>query len=290
MRTTIVCLLTVLLLAPSLGHTVGQNAPADQEQKGSNRKTKPQASSKINAKTKPPEDQQPADQPQSTQHPREGGIPKVEIVPSPLVIAPQSPDTWFKWYVIITGAIALFSGAAAVAAVVQASATQQKERAWLVAVMEQVPDSLVQPPPSTETKFATGIYRLACTIQNKGNSPAWINEWAARLEVVPAQDDWAKELPPTPGYDEVTRVGDFGATMPPNAMLPITRLLDPQTAATIERGDLALYFYGFVKYRDAFKKRRETRFCFRLKLALGLTDPATRGFYIAGPPEYNKAT
>jgi hypothetical protein len=289
MRTTIIGFLTILLLAPSLGHAVGQNTPSDQKKKSGNQKATPATPSGVGLNPKPNQ-QQPCAQAQPTQPPCGNSIPKVEITPNPLVVAPQSPDTWFKWYVILTGAIALFAGAAAVAAVIQARATQQKERAWLVAIMERVPDSLVQPPPSTETRFVTGIYRLACTIENKGNSPAWINEWAARLQVVPAQDDWTEELPTTPDYGEVTRVGDFGATMPPNAMLPITRLLDPQDAAAVERGERALYFYGKVKYRDAFRKRRETRFCFRLKVALGLTDPASRGFYIAGPREYNKAT
>ena len=214
----------------------------------------------------------------------------MEITPNPLVVAPQPVDTWFKWYVGLTALIALFSGAAAGAAAIQARATQQKERAWLVAVMEQVPDSLVQPPPGTETKFVTSIYRLACKIENQGNSPAWVNEWAARSHVVPASTDWKVELPQTPKYGDVTRVGDFGSTMPPRAMMPLPFYLDPQDALAVEQGTQALYVYGFVKYRDAFKKRRETRFCFRLKVPLGLGDQALRGFYIAGPPKYNKAS
>jgi len=289
MRCLVTNLFAILLLTPCLSHAISQNVPAGDKDKSTSYKT--QTKPPIGLGQKPPPYEPKTDnQAQCCQCPCGGGIPKVEITPNPLVVAPQPVDTWFKWYVGLTALIALFSGAAAGAAAIQARATQQKERAWLVADMERVPDSLVQPPPSTETKFVTGIYRLACTIQNKGSSPAWINEWAARLQVVPAQDDWTKELPTTPDYGEATRVGDFGATMPPNAMLPITRFLDPQDAAAVERGERALYFYGFVKYRDAFRKRRETRFCFRLKVALGLTDPASRGFYIAGPREYNKAT
>jgi hypothetical protein len=278
-----------IFISPDLPKAVSQNAPSDHKNDSATKKPSvvtPHALSVKDAGRNPTTD----DHQQCCQCPTNCPVPKVEITPNPLVVAPQPVDPWIKWYVILTALIMIFSGFAAWFSGIQARATQQKERAWLVAIMEDVPDSLTQPPSSAVTKLVTNIYRLACKIENKGNSPAWLTERAAQMKVVPAKDDWLQELPETPDYGEITKLGEFGVTMPPNAVLPLIFYLSPSDAAAVEVGSSALYVYGFVKYRDAFRKRRETRFCFRLKIALGLIDPASRGFYIAGPRKYNKAT
>jgi hypothetical protein len=52
----------------------------------------------------------------------------------------------------------------------------------------------------------------------------------------------------------------------------------------IYNGTRALWSYGFVRYRDRFKRRFELRFCHRYepKLIPG------GGFVVAGPPEFNR--
>jgi hypothetical protein len=283
------CYLVSQAASTNPSNEVGKDAPTDQKDNGSANKAtnKPQARPQVDCSAP---DKTTADQQKNCQSPPNNGITKVEVTPSPLVVAPQPTDTWLKWYVGLTGVIAFFSVVAAWAAIKQAYATRQKERAWIIAVMEDVPESLVQPPPSTAALVVTNIYRLACKVQNKGNSPAWVTERADKMQVVAARNDWSAELPSQPDYGELTKLGDFGATLPPNGMMPATFLLRPNDAASVERGENALYVYGIVKYRDAFKTKHETRYCYRLKVALGLTDPAARGFYIAGPPKYNKAT
>ena len=231
-------------------------------------------------------------------HDAEGKPQKVEIIPQPFTVSPQPTDIWLKWYVGFTAVIAIFSIVAAWAAVKQAYATRQKERAWLIAIIEEPPESLLGPQsgefsgPTTPgaITLVTNIYRVGCKIQNQGNSPAWLTARAEKLQVVPARENWIDELPNIPDYGPITNLGDYGAAMPPNAILPAPLLLNPNDAPDIEQGNKALYVYGFARYRDAFRAKHETRYCFRLKIALGVADPKSRGFYIAGPPAYNKAT
>jgi hypothetical protein len=289
MRLFVALFLFSILISPNLPKAVSQNAPANSKNNSSAEKASVVAPHAVGVNNSSP-NPKPDDHQQCCQCPTNCPVPKVEITRNPLVIAPQPVDPWIKGYVILTALIMIFSGFAAWFSGIQARATQQKERAWLVAIMEDVPESLTQPPSSTVSKLVTNIYRLACKIENRGESPAWLTERAARMEVVPAQEDWLQELPEDPSYGEITELGEFGVTMPPNASLPLTFYLMPSDAAAVESGNKALYVYGFVKYRDAFRRLRETRFCFRLKVALGVSDPASRGFYIAGPRKYNKAT
>jgi hypothetical protein len=93
-----------------------------------------------------------------------------------------------------------------------------------------------------------------------------------------------------PNYGQVTKLGKHGAVMPPQARFSQLFYLIHDDIMSIEWGKHALYVFGFVKYRDAFGSKHETRYCYRFKVALGVSDPASRNFYLAGPPEYNKAT
>jgi hypothetical protein len=53
----------------------------------------------------------------------------------------------------------------------------------------------------------------------------------------------------------------------------------------ISNGTQALWSYGFVRYRDVFKRRFELRFCHRYEPKLM---PIGGGFVVAGPPEFNR--
>lgn len=193
-----------------------QNDPSQQKHEGTANKTKNKAppASEVNSATSNAEA---VHQTQRHQNQSDNAIQRVEITPQPFAVAPQPTDTWIKWYVGFTAVIAIFSIVAALASIKQAYATRQKERAWLIAYIENPPQSLIGPQPDEipisnepgEVIVVTNIYRFGCKIENKGNSPARLTARAERLLVVPALDNWADELPKTPDYGPVTDLADY---------------------------------------------------------------------------------
>jgi hypothetical protein len=74
-------------------------------------------------------------------------------------------------------------------------------------------------------------------------------------------------------------------------------VLADQEIDAISKDEFILCGYGYLKYLDAFGKKRETRVCYIYFITWGgiLKTPDgfvlnPEGFYIGGPPEYNRAT
>lgn len=168
---------------------------------------------------------------------------------------------------------------AAEAALKNANAVIDAERAWIV------PDMETPPPFVSDT-----IHRIACKLRNAGKTPARIVEVAERAFVASE----ACPLPESPEY----RPRDIhrsplkgGAVMAPNAIMPRFVYVEPGDMRRVERGELILHVYGYVIYRDVIShQEHRTDYGFYLNIPMGGTDPATRVFFMSDLPGYNDAT
>jgi hypothetical protein len=163
---------------------------------------------------------------------------------------------------------------AANAALKQASHIETSERAWMSAVMENPP----------ETHRPGSALRLACHIKNMGKTPAFLLEKGEDRQVLKV----GVELPHAPPqYVVGTKWKGIGVMFPPTAEIAVALDLSVSEARTVYEGTHAIWFYGFLKYRDAFKKDRIIRYCFRYSLPEA--GSVSSGFYPDGPDGYNYA-
>jgi hypothetical protein len=148
------------------------------------------------------------------------------------------------------------------------------ERAWMSVVMENPPETYVPGSP----------LRLACHITNKGNTPAFLLEKGEGRRVLQVDINLPDALPQ---YAASTKWKGTGVLFPPTAEIAVALDLSVSEARTVYEGTHAIWFYGFLKYRDAFKKDRIVRYCFRYSLpdAGGVSS----GFYPDGPDGYSYA-
>jgi hypothetical protein len=168
------------------------------------------------------------------------------------------------------------------AALGNATAVIDSERAWIVADPET-------PPPFEKDH----ITRLVCRLRNVGKTPARIMEVAERVFVANEKCP----LPENPEYlpQNIHRSSPKGgALMAPNVTM--TRLLNvyPSEMGQVERGESILYVYGYVIYRDVFSQqehRTDYGFIFNTpNTPMGGGDPVTRMFFMSDLPGYNEAT
>ncbi len=106
---------------------------------------------------------------------------------------------------------------------------------------------------------STAIYAvLVCT--NAGKSPAWINETRAKFEIV-------ETLPPTPNFEsaEYVEASTIPLGMVEGGAAPHTQRLPwtPTAVGHEELGKMSV-IYGFVRYRDIFKRLHVTTFGYRI--------------------------
>ncbi len=165
----------------------------------------------------------------------------------------------FSTLVIAAFTILLFVGVAW-----QIRTSKTIERAWVMA--EVVPDSekwrdrrLHVLEGSGTSGDSTAIYAvLVCT--NAGKSPAWISETRAKFEIV-------ETLPAVPNFEsaEYIEASTIPLGMVEGGAAPHTQRLPwtPTAVGHEELGKMSV-IYGFVKYRDIFKKQRITTFGYRI--------------------------
>lgn len=177
---------------------------------------------------------------------------------------------------ISTAVVGLFTIVLGIVGILQFRATKTAERAWIV------PD--IQFPPVERTN---GGIECLNHFLNKGRTPGWVTAMGSSGQILRAED----QLPPEPTYR--TMAGPFpigGNVLPPNAYTRQGIPLSAQEWASMQSGEYAFYFFGFVTYRDIFGAEHLTRYCFRYKPGPTEADPAPRDFYVAGPEPYNRAT
>jgi hypothetical protein len=177
---------------------------------------------------------------------------------------------------ISTGVVAAFTIVLVCVVYSQNRAAKLTERAWVVADFES-------PPPYSPEK----IIRFAWKLTNLGKTPAWITEMSSPMgKVVPARG----ELPKEPPYEMKHPFPKEGLVLTPKGSIEQFLWLTSEQQAKLEVGEITLYIFGILKYKDIFGGRHETRYCFRFNPALGGADPATRDFCLAEQPNYNRAT
>jgi hypothetical protein len=181
-----------------------------------------------------------------------------------------------------TAVIAAFTILLFVGVVWQIRTSKAIERAWVMADVE--PDSekwrdrkLHVLEGSGTSGDNTAIYAvLVCT--NAGKSPAWIDETRAKFEIV-------KTLPEIPNFEsaEYIEASTIPLGMVEGGAVPHTQRLPwtPTAVGHEEVGKMSV-IYGFVKYRDIFKKHRITTFGYRI-----IHGKLKR---LENYPEYNKNT
>lgn len=200
--------------------------------------------------------------------------PVVVRVPTPIPVQKDDLD-----YVGAIGTLILAVGTLGLAfyAGLQVKALKDGERAWMVAQMENLPEEIVP----------RNVLRLACHIKNLGRSPALLTVKGESCRVEAAE----YTLPlPLQSYENTTEWKEGGATIPPNGEIVVASYLTADKTALVYDGGKVLWVYGFVEYRDAFKRHHRTRYCFRYSPRKGGEDAFSMGFYPDGPPEYTECT
>ena len=135
---------------------------------------------------------------------------------------------------------------------------------------------------------AVNVINVVCTIKNYGKTPAWVTALGLKRHLV----ENGQALPDEPNYknkdeEQVQPRGEV--ILPPGESIQqVVRLLPPQVA-DVRTKKLTLYVYGYIRYRDAFGQRRQTKFCHEYRVPIGM-DLRPEGFYEGGPPSYTSQT
>lgn len=118
---------------------------------------------------------------------------------------------------------------------------------------------------------------------NLGNSPAFVTEYSVRIKY------YDEGTPQEPDYGSPLQVpeGSFaiepeGRSFPQRRDLEEAPLTPPKVTA-LRTGKAELLFYGFIRYRDVFRRPHTTRFCLKY-------DAVHKTFQWGGPKAYNEYT
>jgi len=227
-------------------------------------------------------------------------------------IAPEKGPDYVFWGLWVNLALAVATSVLALFAALQASAAKgmvkaliNSERAWvLVGAVGNPREGWYR--PDMQQYFPGGVFRFRVY----GNTPARIVNARMRLHpvpVVPGSDPPKPDLPATPNYGSgsgptALEIPGEGITLPPRGTFTIRvgleggQLTEDQWTK-LQRREMLMCAYGFVKYRDSFDKERETRISYTYDFALGgvFTDTDGKpinppGFYPGGPDAYIRAT
>jgi hypothetical protein len=170
------------------------------------------------------------------------------------------------------------------AAKASAEALMSSERPWLMLDPFDPLELVAMPVSGPVTANGTTI-----RYGNYGKTPAWLVESAVRFV-----KERTKNIPAPLDYGEITRPPSELAVLPGKGSNPIWCCLEPNGCLSeneiqsIERQELFLFLFGFIKYRDTFDRSHETRFCFRYDVPSGFSPYPL--FVYAGPAGSNKCT
>jgi hypothetical protein len=209
-----------------------------------------------------------------------------------VILRPESPKKdWWDYagiaggffIALLTLGLAIIAWIQAKAAKASAEATINAERAWLLPVMVQ--PMLLDSPPGNEPQMCA----IACKITNYGKTPARVFESVVKLHILNSGD----ALPEQPDY---RTEGKAANSIPGEFVLRAGKGFDqilftaPTHIAEIKTKQLALYVYGFVRYRHVFSTEpARVAFCFLYHLPIEF-DPIPEGFYSGGPEAYRETT
>jgi hypothetical protein len=112
---------------------------------------------------------------------------------------------------------------------------------------------------SARTSGVTGLSQSRPTLKNFGATPAYNYILSVNVRVVTVPPDGS-----VPDVPELTPSEQSRGPLPPGAPHTVRPRL-PKLAGElgeIESGKKLLYVYGTIVYRDAFSKKRTTKFCY----------------------------
>jgi hypothetical protein len=191
----------------------------------------------------------------------------------------QSHDWIDKVNACSTVVIAVFTILLFVGVVYQVRTARNSERAWMMGIPEF--NNFTKPPEPDECVLYPASFK------NFGRTPARIVEAGLSLKLAQS----FKSIPHKPIYtpEETKLLGNL--IVPKDSFILTARPLALSVTEyhAIKNGDLLLYAHGFVKYRDVFNNKRETRFCHYYMVPA--PDGPDKGFqaYPDAPREYNEA-
>jgi hypothetical protein len=191
-----------------------------------------------------------------------------------------------------TLAIAFFTLVTIAVFLYQTKTTRDVERAWVSAAVVKLPERL-----DWITLPSYGSWTIRYSFKNSGRTPARVESILATFKCVPKLADMPKE----PDYGECSSIQEIpakGWLIVPEDTFPMNitfigkdgpNKMSQAEIDAIRKGEAALICYGMVKYRDAFNRSHETRFCHVYELTN--TQPPYFGWFkMAGHPKYNKTT
>lgn len=201
-------------------------------------------------------------------------------------VAPANLSNWvLAGLGVIGGILALFTLSTIKA---QTSHLVTSERPWMVVQMLGAPQMY---PDS-------GLVGAICKLENCGRSIAHIIEIGNAIEVLEKGVALPEKFPKFDARSFCRWEGN-GVPLFPESNIQrsaVKETLNPNAAAEVFSGEQVFWFYGYVKYHDAFVGRRifrrpwrETRYCFKWQHPR--PDVGIEGeFFLEGPPAYNRAT
>lgn len=203
-----------------------------------------------------------------------------------------SPDSLSAYSTVF---IAFFTFVTTGAFLYQIRITHNAERAWVSVETIEQPTYLawVQFPTLDKLRFH---YRF----RNRGRTQARVVSVKVRfcilgqLGALPENPDYGDG-----GHTEFQPIPTDGILYPPEGSFDVYAVfegLEGKKSLTREQMDAVrshrsvLVSYGRVVYKDAFRRRHETRFCYVYNVEVKPTGEVLGDFYLGGPSLYNRAT
>lgn len=180
--------------------------------------------------------------------------------------------------------IGLFQFGALVATIVVMIRTARRQLRAYVAVERGIIANVADPPTPKGEKIET-VARILhpdagptiqITIKNSGQTPAYdLVHWAtARLDKFPLETELASMPDPRSKYRNVV-----GPGIPEVKTIRLPKPLELPEKIGLREGSLAIYCWGEIVYRDAFGKRRYTRYRCMYGYMCGIIGVATDMVY-----------
>jgi hypothetical protein len=232
-------------------------------------------------------------QPQPKPQTADGNTPPNDRVYKVDVVA-QPRDWLYTLYVALTGgaviiglitAIAIWrqmkaNEVSAKAAQESAEAVMRGERAWLLTKTVQIPiNPETDEPYDIDVTQSLRLTHAVHIVENFGKTPAIVIAQRVELQIGTVEN-MDENQPP-----DATVFNTEGSGYQRNYFIPQGKSVDTNPTLREERPGGFPWVCGVIRYRDVFrdKPEHETRFCL-------MYDPRMKGFRLAGPREYNKAT
>ncbi len=199
-----------------------------------------------------------------------------------------------------TAVIAVFTILLFCGIIIQIRNSRNSERAWVL--VEKVGNPAENWRSTANPSYIPGII---FEFKVYGNTLARIIDGRFDLNWFPqkrGQPRPTPDLPEIPDYSKALKlpnVSEEGIPWAPGGTYEVHRIcsLDQNKKEMLANGDIVFCGYGYLQYIDVFGKKRETRTCYIYYIQHGgvmkgpdgiVLNPD--GFYMGGPPAYNRAT